>query len=147
MRYLPVVLVVLLICGMVFPVMATDAGRYRYLTIDTVQITLENEDAEIEVNYEIDERVQFLVLLLGKSDLKEKLISVLNFDDAQFREVDMTHAKVMVRKAAVNYGEGSYWFPEQTFGTVIPEIIVKSPQTERRVEMSNVFPNGIGYFE
>jgi hypothetical protein len=136
----------MIIGGLICPVVAADAGRYSYITVETVEIRLDNDRAVIDVNYRVDEGIQLLVLLIGKSDLKNKLNDIIKLDDARFKELELNHAVLVVDESSYNYGDGSYWFPEHEFGIIIPKLRVVTPQTIRTFEMTRSFPGGIGYF-
>ncbi|NYT06033.1 MAG: hypothetical protein GKC04_06655 [Methanomicrobiales archaeon] len=147
MKYWSLAVLLLIVGGLMVPVSGAEPGRYSYITVESVQINLVNDRATIEVWYSIDEGVQFLVVLLGKSDLKDKLTSILLVEDARYRVIELDHAVLVVEGVSYNYGDGSYWFPEHAFGTTIPDLIVRTPQSVRHLTDTGVFPNGIGYFE
>jgi hypothetical protein len=138
--------ILLLICGMAAPACAADTSRYSYIMVESVEIDLNNDQATVQVSYEIDDGIELVVVLLGKSDLKNKLETILAFDEISFQEVELDHAVLIIEDASFDYGDGSYWFPEHTFGIMIPKLTVKSPQTERTFEMTDEFPKGMGYF-
>ncbi len=146
MKKISIAVILLLLCGMTAPVCAADTSRYSYIMVESVEIDLNNKQAEIQVSYEIDDGIELVVVLLGKSDLKKKLKTVLAFDEIRFQEVELDHAVLLIEDASFDYGDGSYWFPEHRFGIMIPELTVKSPQTERTFEMTDEFPKGMGYF-
>ncbi|KQC04871.1 MAG: hypothetical protein APR53_09340 [Methanoculleus sp. SDB] len=147
MKYWSLAVLVLFIGGLIVPVAGAEPGRYSYITVESVTVDLVNDRATIDMTYEIDEGVQLLVVLLGKSDLKTKLTSILNFDNPQFRVIELDHAVVVVDDMVFNYGDGSYWFPEHEFRAVIPELTIRTPQSVRYHTFTEIFPNGIGYFE
>jgi len=116
MRWVTVGVVMMLVAALVTPAVAGNDGRYSYITVEDVTIRLVKEQAVVTINYQIDSGIGFLVLLLGKSDLKQKVLDILNFEDAQIQTVDLEHAVVVVNNASNDYGHGSYWFPEHKFG-------------------------------
>ncbi|NTU99929.1 MAG: hypothetical protein HGA55_02250, partial [Methanoregulaceae archaeon] len=64
----------------VIPASAANNDKYGYITIEEVNITLEGSKATIIVDYTLDEPTRVIVLLLGKQDLKNRLLTVLNYD-------------------------------------------------------------------
>ena len=70
-------LVLLLLCYTA-PALAADNDRYSYITVQDVQIRLDNGTAVIHVNYSVDEGTRFIFFLLGKQDLKNKLLKIMN---------------------------------------------------------------------
>lgn len=146
MNYTPLLMVVLVCTLSVGPVMAAEIGRVSYITIQQVEIELRNEQATIDVKYKIDDGIDLLVLLIGKADLKKKLQKILLYEDAEFQVVDLDHSILVINDASFDYGDGSYWFPEHRFGMVLPEIVIRTPQSTRSYTITNEFPNGIGYF-
>jgi hypothetical protein len=136
----------MLICVMVAPALAMDDQRYSYITVHKMEITVENNRATITIDYTLDEGIRVLVLLLGKSDLKSKLLKIVNYDDAYFQEVGLEHAVLVVDNASDDYGDGIYWFPQHSFNVLLPELRVRTPQTTRDYSMTNEFSGGIGHF-
>jgi hypothetical protein len=140
------VLLILLAIGLAAPVMAANEERYSYITIQDVQIRLDNESAVIHVNYKVDEGTRFIFFLLGKQDLKNKLLKILNYNDARINRIDLSSADFTVEKAALSYGDGIYWYPSHEFNIAIPLLSVSSPQSTRNFTMTRIFPSGMGYF-
>jgi hypothetical protein len=147
MKKLSLAIIFLLLGGMIMPAMAGDVGRYSYINVHSVNINLENEKATIDIFYTVDDGIRFLVLLLGKSDMKNKLLMVADFENANFQSVDLDHAVLVINNASNDNGDGSYWFPEHKFGIVIPKLVVKTPQVTRTFLVTDEFPNGIGHFK
>ncbi|MBN1195640.1 MAG: hypothetical protein JXA08_09915 [Methanomicrobiaceae archaeon] len=147
MKYWSLAILVFVIGGLIVPVAGAEPGRYSYITVESVEVNLVNDRTTIDVTYKIDEGVQFLVVLLGKADLKAKLTSILNFESPRYQVIELNHAVIIVDGAVFNYGDGSYWFPEHEFGAVIPELTVRTPQSVRYHTFTGLFPSGIGYFE
>jgi hypothetical protein len=139
------VLLLLLICA-ITPVFAAEEDRYGYLKISTIDVQLDNGTALIHVNYTVDEGTRFIFFLFGKQDLKNKLLKILNYDDAQINYINLSSAEFSVDDASVSYGDGIYWYPAHSFNVVIPNLTVRSPQVTRNFSMVNEFPGGIGYF-
>jgi hypothetical protein len=86
-------------------------------------------------------------LLLGKQDLKNRLLTVLNYDDAEVKSIDLNRAELVVDDVSYSYGRGVYWFPEHVFNVVVPSLRVTTPQVEREYSSVEGIPNGIGYFD
>jgi hypothetical protein len=146
MRAYAVVLLILFTLSMAVPVMAANADRYSYITVYDVQIKLNNGSADIHVNYKVDEGTRFIFFILGKQDLKNKLMKILNYQDAQMNRIDLSSADFTVDDAALSYGNGIFWYPSHDFNVVIPELSVKTPQATRNFTMTKQFPGGMGYF-
>ena len=97
-------------------------------------------------NVKVEENTRFIFLLLGKQDLKNKLMKILNYQDAKVNRIDLSNAELIVDDAALSYGNGIYWFPSHEFNIVIPKLTVSSPQATRNFTMTREFPGGMGYF-
>jgi hypothetical protein len=138
---------IILILAIATPVMAANEERYGYITIQDITVQLNNDTATINVNYTVDEGTRIIFFLLGKQDLKNKLQYVLNYDEAQLNHIDLSHAEFSVDNAAYSYGKGIFWYPSHSFNVVIPSLTVQSPQVTKKFSMTNIFPNGIGYFD
>jgi hypothetical protein len=146
MRAYAVVLLILLTISLAVPVMAANEDRYSYITVQEVQIRLDNGSAIIHVNYKVEEGTRFIFFLLGKQDLKNKLMKILNYQDAQMKRIDLSSADFTVEDAALSYGNGIYWYPSHTFNIAIPMLSIKSPQAVKNFTMTKEFPGGMGYF-
>ena len=146
MRAYAVVLLILLTLSMAVPVMAANADRYSYITVQDVQVKLNNGSADIHVNYKVDEGTRFIFFILGKQDLKNKLMKILNYEDAQMNRIDLSSADFTVEDAALSYGNGIFWYPSHDFNVVIPKLSVETPQVTRNFTMTKEFPGGMGYF-
>ena len=139
------VLMLLLMC-FVAPALAANEDRYSYVTVDDVQIKLDNGTAIIHVNYSVDEGTRFIFFLLGKQDLKNKLLKILNYEDAKIQRIDLSSADFTVYNASHSYGKGIYWYPSHEFNVVIPSLSVQSPQATRNFTNTKEFPGGMGFF-
>ncbi len=146
MKWVTVGLVLMLVSALVVPALAADEGRYSYITVKDVTVRLEKADAVVTMNYTIDGGVGFLVLLLGKSDLKQKSLDILNFNDTSVQRLDIERIEVRVNNASDDYGQGSYWFPAHRFGVVVPSLTVITPQDVNHYKNVSEFPDGLGYF-
>ncbi|HNX18581.1 MAG TPA: hypothetical protein PKM50_09695 [Methanoregula sp.] len=129
------------------PAIAASDERYGYITVESVQIHLENDTALVNVHYSVDEGTRLIFFLLGKQDLKNKLLKILNYDDAQMQHINLSEAEFVVNDAAYSYGNGIYWYPSHQFNVGIPKLTVVTPQVVRNYSNTNVFPEGMGYFE
>lgn len=147
MRAFPIAMLCIFLCCMAMPVLAEDGSRYSYIRITDMDVKLDHDQATISVNYTLDSGIQLIVYLLGKQDLKNKLVKVLNYEDVTVQSVELNHAEFLVNDASYDYGRGIYWFPEHEFNTLIPNLRVNSPQVIREYNNTRVFPDGIGYFE
>ncbi|WOF16257.1 hypothetical protein F1737_05795 [Methanoplanus sp. FWC-SCC4] len=146
MRKVSFLVLLMLVISLSAPAMAGEPGRYSYVTIESVNITvLDFNKAGFEVDYSVDENVQFLVLLLGKGDLKDKLSEIFGYDDYTFDNVDMDHASFKVNIRSYNNGDGTYWFPEQKFKIEIPNITIQAQDNYKIFPQVKDFP-GIGYY-
>jgi len=139
-------LLVIMLIGIAVPAMAANDERYSYITVEEVKVRLDNETAVIHVNYTVDEGTRFIFFLLGKQDLKNKLVKILNYDNAKIQRIDLSNAEFVVDQAAYSYGSGIYWYPSHSFNVAIPKLSVQTPQVTRNFRDTNQFPAGIGYF-
>lgn len=146
MRACAVVLLLFLSASIAAPALAASEDRYGYIKIDEVQIQLDNGTAAIHVDYTVDESTRFIFFLFGKQDLKNKLLKILNYNDAQMKRIDLSSADFVVQEAAYPYGNGIFWYPSHDFNIVIPTLTVRSPQAMKNFTRTNKFPGGMGYF-
>ena len=128
------------------PAFGASEDRYSYITVEDVRIRLDNGTAVIHVNYSVDEGTRFIFFLLGKQDLKNKLMKILNYEDARIQRIDLSSADFTVYNASYSYGKGIYWYPSHDFNVVIPSLTVQSPQTTRNFTDTKQFPGGMGFF-
>jgi hypothetical protein len=147
MRVSAIAVLLILLSGIAVPVLAANDERYSYITLEDMNVTLEKDHAIIKVNYDIDEGTQLIVYLLGKQDLRNKLLKVLNYEDATVRYVDMNSAEIVINGISYDYGRGIYWFPDHKFRVEVPVLRVTSPQVTREYYNTREFPDGIGYFD
>jgi hypothetical protein len=146
MRACAIVLFLILCASITAPVLAANEDRYGYIKVEEVQIQLDNGTADIHVDYTVDESTRFIFFLFGKQDLKNKLMKILNYNDAQIKRIDLSSADFVVQEAAYSYGNGIFWYPSHDFNIVIPSLSVKSPQALKNFNQTNKFPGGMGYF-
>jgi hypothetical protein len=147
MRGWAIVVLVILLSASAVPVLAGNEDKYGYITIENVDITLDKGKANIDVRYSLDEPTQVIVFLLGKQDLKSRIVRVLNYEDAQVTRIDMNRAQLVVEDVSYNYGRGIYWFPSHQFNVIIPSLRVTTPQASREYVSTRELPNGLGYFD
>ncbi len=129
------------------PAPAAAPDKYGYITIHDADITLSGGQAHITVNYTLDEPTRVIVLLLGKQDLKSRLLAVFNYQDAEVRAIELNRAELVVDDVSYSYGRGVYWFPEHSFNGIIPFLRITTPQVSREFISTGGVPNGIGYFD
>ena len=146
MRAGAIVLLILLSLAIASPVMAANEDRYGYIKVDDVAIQLDNGTAAIHVNYTVDEGTRFIFFLFGKQDLRNKLLKILNYSDAQMKHIDLSSAEFTVKSASYSVGDGVFWYPSHEFNVAIPKLIVQSPQAIREFSNAKEFPAGMGYF-
>jgi hypothetical protein len=147
MRALAIAVFIIILLGSVTPAVAADDERYGYIKVQDVTVNLYNDTALINVHYTVDEGTRIIFFLLGKQDLKNKLNHILNYEGAQMRRIDLSSAEFIVDGASYSYGKGIYWYPTHSFNVVIPSLTINSPQVTRTFTMTDVFPDGIGYFD
>ena len=141
------VLILILLSFATAPALALNEEKFSYITIQNVDITLDNASARIKINYAIDDGTRFIVMLLGKQDLKNKLIKILNYEDVVVKNIELDSADILINDASYTYGRGIYWFPSHQFNVNIPTLTIHTPQTSRQFTNVNEFPQGIGYFD
>jgi hypothetical protein len=147
MRSSALALLILLLLGCSAPALAAGDDRYSYITVQDVQISLDNGGtAIIHVHYSVDEGTRFIFFLLGKQDLKNKLLKILNYEDAKIGRIDLSSADFTVYNASHSYGNGIYWYPSHEFNVVIPSLTVQSPQKIKTFFNTTQFPEGMGFF-
>lgn len=147
MRIRVIAVLFIIFLSLAMPVPAANTERYSYITINDMTINLDKDQANIKVNYTIDPGTQLIVYLLGKQDLKMKLLKVLNYEDATVKNVEMNSAEIQVNGVSYDYGKGIYWFPEHEFKVLIPNLRVVSPQVAREYRNTQNFSEGMGFFD
>ena len=146
MRARAIALLIIILLCLVTPALAANEDRYGYIKVEDVTVRLDNGTAAIHVNYAVDEGTRFIFFLLGKQDLKKKLLKILNYDDAQITRIDLSSADFIVNDAAFSYGNGIYWYPSHEFNVAIPNLTIHTPQATRNFTMAKAFPAGMGFF-
>jgi hypothetical protein len=140
-------ILIVFVIGLSTPVAALNEEKFSYITVQNIDIFLDNATADIKMNYTIDDGTQFIFVLLGKQDLKNKVLKILNFDDSTVKSIEMDHAHIQVNDASYTYGRGIYWFPSHDFNVNVPELTIHTPQTTRHFLNVSQFPQGMGYFD
>jgi len=146
MRAGAVGLLLLVMIWCISPAMAANEDRYSYIKVEDVSIQLDKATATINVNYTVDEGTRFIFFLLGKQDLKNKLLKILNYQDAQIKHINLSSAEFTVGSASYSYGDGIYWYPSHEFNVAVPVLTVETPQATRTFINKTLFPGGMGYF-
>jgi len=146
MRARAIALLFIISLSLITPALAVNEERYGYLKVQDVTVRLDDGTAAIHVNYSVDEGTRFIFFLLGKQDLKKKLLKILNYDDAQITRIDLSSADFIVENAAFSYGNGIYWYPSHEFNVAIPNLTIHTPQATRNFTMAKAFPAGMGFF-
>lgn len=146
MRACAIALLFIISLSLITPALAANEERYGYIKVQDVTVRLDNGTAAIHVNYAVDEGTRFIFFLLGKQDLKSKLLKILNYEDAQIIRIDLSSADFIVTDAAFSYGNGIYWYPSHEFNVAIPNLTIQTPQKTRNFTMAKAFPAGMGYF-
>lgn len=148
MKKLPLLLAILFTALLVSPCMADNesVGRYSYIQIESAVVDVVNlNNVSFDVNYDVDDDVNFLVFLLGKNDLKDKLCDIFGLEDCRFDIVDLDHAVFYSNIQSFNNGDGTYWFPEMSFKIEVPNVTVKAQENYKIFDSIQNFP-GIGYY-
>lgn len=146
MKRLAIGVALMLVAALALPAMAAGEERHSYITVKDITVRLEGADAAVTMNYAIDEGIGFLVLLLGKSDLKQKTLDILNFNNATVQYLDLERIEVRVKDVSTDYGQGTYWFPAHGFGVVVPSLTIITARDIKHYENVSEFPDGFGYF-
>jgi hypothetical protein len=136
MRAHALVLLIFLLMSCAAPALAASEDRYSYITVEDVQIRLDNGTAIIHVNYSVDDGTRLFFFLL----------KILNYEDAKIQRIDLSSADFTVYNASYSYGKGIYWYPTHDFNVVIPSLSVQSPQAARNFTNTKQFPGGMGFF-
>ena len=129
------------------------SNHYGYITVNSVHVILEGVNAGYTINYSIDPWIAFLVFLLGKQDLKNRLLKIINppvptsgqTQEIVFQYVDNEKAIISVSNAAMSYGDNTYWYPEQEFAVTIPQITFTASFT-KTYNNTRVIERGFGYY-
>jgi hypothetical protein len=146
MRACAIAMVFIISMCLVTPALAANEDRYGYIKVQEVTVQLDNGTAAIHVNYAVDEGTRFIFFLLGKQDLKKKLLKILNYEQAHVTRIDLSSADFIVEDAAFSYGNGIYWYPSHEFNVAIPNLTIQTPQVTRNFTQAKAFPAGMGFF-
>jgi len=147
MRYRAFFILLLLFGALVNPIQAASESRYAYIAIEKVAIDLQNERTTLQVSYSLDTPIKVIFWLLGTSDLKNKLIKMINYENVTVKEIGFDRAVFTIEGAVIDYQDGAFWFPEHTFNAVIPSLSISTPQSTLRYSYTNRLSRGVGYFK
>lgn len=117
-----------------------------YIIIHSVDINLKQGYADLNVTYNIDGAVRFLILMVGEKDVRSKLLSLLNFPNATITRMNYDSADIRIDDINQVYGDGLYWFPAHEFATTIPELTIRSNQSVQTFHNSSRLENGVVYY-
>jgi hypothetical protein len=95
-----------------------------------VDVELNGANAVYTINYSLDPWIAFLALLFGKHDMMNRLLEIINHpatnndrkQSFMFRHMDPDKTIIFVSNAVTSCGNDVYWYPEQEFAVVIPQI-------------------------
>lgn len=126
--------------------LAADPETHGYIDIHNVTVFLKPGYADVHVTYTLDDAFRFLILMFGENDVKNRLFSMLNFENATLVRMDYDSADLKVYDIKPVYGDGLYWFPAHKFGTTIPNLTIISNQSTQHLQNVSKIPNGIVYY-
>ena len=126
--------------------LAAEPETHGYIDIHNVTISLKPGYADVHVSYTLDDAFRFLILMFGENDVKTKLFSLLNFENATLERMDYDSADLRVYETKPVYGDGLYWFPAHQFGTTIRNLTIISNQSTQHLQNVSKIPSGIVYY-
>ncbi|HWQ63189.1 MAG TPA: hypothetical protein VN429_02145 [Methanospirillum sp.] len=126
--------------------LAAEPETHGYIDIHNVTISLKSGYADVHVTYTLDDAFRFLILMFGENDVKNRLFSMLNFENATLVRMDYDSADLKVYDTKPVYGDGLYWFPAHKFGTTIPNLTIISNQSTQHLQNVSKIPSGIVYY-
>ena len=147
MRGTAIALLLIFLVALAIPAVAVDDEKYGYVKVENIDITLDKDQANINVEYTLDEPTRVIVLLLGKQDLKNRILKIVNYEDAEVTRLDMESAELVVEDVSYNYGRGIYWFPDHQFNVIIPTLRIITPQASKEFSSTSEVKDGMGYFD
>jgi predicted S18 family serine protease len=147
MRGTIIAVLLIVITALAIPALAADDERYGYIKVENMDIILDKDQANINLEYTLDEPTRVIVLLLGKQDLKNRILKIVNYEDAKVTSLDMDRAELVVEDISYNYGRGIYWFPDHQFNVIIPTLRIITPQTSKEFSSTSEITHGMGYFD
>ncbi|HOP67413.1 MAG TPA: hypothetical protein PLM96_09550 [Methanoregulaceae archaeon] len=147
MRGTTIAVLLIVIVALAIPALAADDERYGYIKVENMDIILDKDRANINLEYTLDEPTRVIVLLLGKQDLKNRILKIVNYEDAKVTSIDMDRAELVVEDISYNYGRGIYWFPDHQFNVIIPTLRIITPQTSKEFSSTSKITHGMGYFD
>ena len=122
----------------------TEGGGY--LKINSLDIALKPGYADVSVNYVLEDAFRFLALMFGENDIRTKLLDQMNFENASIVSMNYTNAHIRVYDIQSIYGDGLYWFPAHEFKSRIPEVTIRTNQSNEHYKNITKLENGIVYF-
>ena len=147
MRGTTIAVLLVVIAALAVPALAADDEKYGYIKVENMDIILDKDQASINLEYTLDEPTRVIVLLLGKQDLKNRILKIVNYEDAEVTRLDMDSAELVVDDVSYNYGRGIYWFPDHQFNVIIPTLRIITPQTSKEFSSTSEITHGMGYFD
>jgi len=130
------------------------ANNFGYLKISSVYYDLKNMDADITVNYTMEPWISFLVTFLGKQDLKDRVIQVIQYpekgynQEVTFKYIGNDKAILHVTNVAIDNMDNSYWLKPHSFGCTIPELVfVISEDNVQTFYNVKDMSRGLGFFK
>ncbi|MDO5844641.1 MAG: hypothetical protein Q4Q53_05825 [Methanocorpusculum sp.] len=130
------------------------SNKYGYLNINSMDFVLMGTSGEVTITYTIDSWIELLVFLFGKENMKERVLSVLNYPDSgrtqevKFRYIDSNKAILSVSNVVMDNTDGSYWFYQHEFGTTIPIITFHTSASDvKTYTNTKSMERGFGYFQ
>jgi len=130
------------------------ANNFGYLKISSISYDLKNMDADITIKYTMEPWISFLVTFFGKQDLKDRIISVIQYpetgynQEVTFKYLGDDKAVVHVTNVAVDNMDSSYWLRPHSFGCTIPELtFVISENNEKTFTNVKDMAKVLGYFK
>ncbi|PKL60383.1 MAG: hypothetical protein CVV33_02970 [Methanomicrobiales archaeon HGW-Methanomicrobiales-4] len=129
-----------------YAVLAADPEPHGYITIQDVAIDLQQGYADVHVTYNLDDAFRFLMLMFGENDVKTRLLELMGFENVTLIRMDYDSADLKVYDVKEIYGDGLYWFPAHQFGTIIPNLTIRSNQSCQQFSNITELENGTVYF-
>ncbi|HWQ67560.1 MAG TPA: hypothetical protein VN372_11925, partial [Methanospirillum sp.] len=124
----------------------SDPQSHGYIAIHDVIINLQPGYADVHVTYTLDDAFRLIILMFGENDVRTRLLEILAFQNATMVHMDYESADLKVYDVKPVYGDGLYWFPAHTFGTTIPNLMIKSNQSCQQFVNITTLENGVVYY-
>lgn len=139
-------LLVFLLLHNVTIVLADDSQSHGYIEIHNVTIDLKPGYADVNVTYSLDDAFRLLVLMFGENDVKTRLLQMMAFENATITRMDFESAELEVHDIKPIYGDGLYWFPAHQFGSIVPNLTIRSNQSTQNYTNLSQLENGTVYY-